>query len=214
MAAEQAATPEKVTLDDLYRYLAESRKEWDEKMAESRNEWNRKMAEERQAREEAAKERDEEMAESRKEWNEKMGDLGNRLGDVVEYTFVPDAVMRKFAELGYEIETAARDYTITGADRHSIAEVDILLQDGDTVILVEIKTKLTKAHIDEHIQRMQKVRETKRFEGKALIGAAAGAVVSGETKTYALQQGMYVLEQTGEAIQIVPRDRSFVPRKW
>ncbi|WP_059370683.1 hypothetical protein [Treponema endosymbiont of Eucomonympha sp.] len=161
------------------------------------------MAEERKAREEAAK-----------EWDKKMGDLGNRLGDVVEYTFVPDAVMRKFAELGYEIETAARDYTITGADRHSIAEVDILLQDGDTVILVEIKTKLTKAHIDEHVQRMQKVRDTKRFEGKALIGAAAGAVVSGETKAYALQQGMYVLEQTGEAIQIVPRDRSFVPRKW
>jgi hypothetical protein len=201
MAAEQTA--EKVTLDDLYRYLAEERKareettkERDAEMAKSRKEW------------------DAEMAESRKEWNEKMGDLGNRLGDVVEYTFVPDAVMRKFAELGYEIETAARDYTITGADRHSIAEVDILLQDGDTVILVEIKTKLTKAHIDEHVQRMQKVRATKRFEGKALIGAAAGAVVSGETKAYALQQGMYVLEQTGEAIQIMPRDRSFVPRKW
>jgi molybdopterin converting factor small subunit len=149
-----------------------------------------------------------------KEWNEKMGDFGNRLGDVVEYTFVPDAIMRKFAELGYEIETTARDYTITGADRHSIAEVDILLQDGDTVILVEIKMKLTKAHIDEHVQRMQKVRDTKRFEDKALVGAAVGAVVSGETKDYALQQGMYVLEQTGEAIQIMPRDRSFVPRKW
>ncbi len=210
MAAEQAAAPEKVTLDDLYRYLAEERKTREE----TTKEWNENIAKERKAREEAAKEWNEKMAESRKEWDKKMGDLGNRLGDVVEYTFVPDAVMRKFAELGYEIETAARDYTITGADRHSIAEVDILLQDGDTVILVEIKTKLTKAHIDEHVQRMQKVRETKRFEGKALIGAAAGAVVSGETKAYALQQGMYVLEQTGEAIQIMPRDRSFVPRKW
>ncbi|WP_059370317.1 hypothetical protein [Treponema endosymbiont of Eucomonympha sp.] len=210
MATEQAAALEKVTLDDLYRYLAEEKKAREE----TTKEWNENIAKERKAREEAAKEWNEKMAESRKEWDKKMGDLGNRLGDVVEYTFVPDAVMRKFAELGYEIETAARDYTITGADRHSIAEVDILLQDGDTVILVEIKTKLTKAHIDEHVQRMQKVRETKRFEGKALIGAAAGAVVSGETKAYALQQGMYVLEQTGEAIQIMPRDRSFVPRKW
>ncbi|WP_059370119.1 hypothetical protein [Treponema endosymbiont of Eucomonympha sp.] len=197
MATEQAATPKKVTLDDLYRYLAEARKTREE----TTKEWNENIAKERKAREEAAK-----------EWDKKMGDLSNRLGDVVEYTFVPDAVMRKFAELGYEIETAARDYTITGADRHSIAEVDILLQDGDTVTLVEIKTKLTKAHIDEHVQRLQKVRETKRFEGKALIGA--GAVVSDETKAYALQQGMYVLEQTGEAIQIMPRDRSFVPRKW
>jgi hypothetical protein len=177
MATEQAA--EKATLDDLYRYLAEERKTREE----TTKEWNENIAKEWKAREEAAK-----------EWDKKMGDLSNRLGDVVEYTFVPDAVMQKFAELGYEIETAARDYTITGADRHSIAEVDILLQDEDTVILVEIKTKLTKAHIDEHVQRMQKVRDTKRFEGKALIGAAAGAVVSGETKAYTLQQGMYVLE--------------------
>jgi hypothetical protein len=210
MATEQAAAPEKVTLDDLYRYLAEEKKAREE----TTKEWNENIAKERKAREEAAKEWNEKIAESRKEWDKKRGDLSNRLGDVVEYTFVPDAVMRKFAELGYEIETAARDYTITGSDRNSIAEVDILLQDGNTVILVEIKTKLTKAHIDEHVQRMQKVRETKRFEGKALIGAAAGAVVSGETKAYALQQGMYVLEQTGEAIQIMPRDRSFVPRKW
>jgi hypothetical protein len=86
--------------------------------------------------------------------------------------------------------------------------VDILLQDGDTVILVEIETKLTKAHIDKHVQRIQKVRATKRFEGKALIGAVAGAVVSGETKTYALQQGIYVLEQTGEAsTDYAPRPR-------
>jgi hypothetical protein len=46
-----------------------------------------------------------------------------------------------------------------------------------------------------------------------LIGAAAGAIVPDGVKKFALSNGFYVIEQSGDTLKIdVPP--GFVPRKW
>ena len=37
-------------------------------------------------------------------------------------------------------------------------QIDVFLQNGDTTMLVEFKTKLTINDINEHIKRMEKMR--------------------------------------------------------
>jgi Holliday junction resolvase-like predicted endonuclease len=164
----QTMTQTDVTLADLYRYLAEERK----------------------AREEYAKAREKAWEKQMAELNKKFSDLGITMGDVTEYTFNPDIVMQHFNELGYKLGVSARNYKIKDAKKQTIAEIDIFLQNGDSVIFVEIKTKLQEKHIDEHIERIQNVRQRDIFAGKKIIGAVAGAVIPDNVKVYALKQGL------------------------
>ena len=222
--------------------IAESAKVWEKEMAEERKareesvkEWERQMAEERKIREEErkareeerkaneesakvrAKEREKAWAEQKalnKELNKKFSDLGITMGDVTEYTFNPDIVMQQFNELDYKLGVSARNYKIKDANKQIIAEIDIFLQNGDSVIFVEIKTKLQEKHIDEHVELIKNVRQRNIFQGKKIIGAAAGAVIPDNVKAYALKQGIYVIEQTGDTIRIETQDNKFKPQKW
>jgi hypothetical protein len=48
---------------------------------------------------------------------------------------------------------------------------------------------------------------------RKLVGAVAGAVAAGEVKAFAVKNGCFVLEQSGDTIRInVPED--FKPREW
>jgi hypothetical protein len=48
---------------------------------------------------------------------------------------------------------------------------------------------------------------------RKLMGAVAGAIAADEAKGYAVKQGFFVLEQSGDTVKIsVPAD--FVPREW
>ncbi|GHV83038.1 hypothetical protein AGMMS50212_03780 [Spirochaetia bacterium] len=194
-----------VTLADLYRYLEEDRK----RSHESAKEWDRQIAAERKARAELQSE----LEKSNKELNKKMGDLGITLGEITEFSFNPDVVMQKFCDMGYELESAARDVIFKNEKNERAAEVDILLQNGTDVIFVEIKTKAKKKDIDELIERI-KTFHNRFFTEKKIIGAIAGSVIPESVKNYALNQGVYVIEQTGETIKIETQNNKFKPKKW
>jgi hypothetical protein len=46
------------------------------------------------------------------------------------------------------------------------------------------------------------------------IGAVAGAVVEGEAMQFAHANGLYVIVQSGEAMEIVEPPEGFQARKW
>jgi hypothetical protein len=89
------------------------------------------------------------------------------------------------------------------------------LENGDTVMAVEVKTKLTTADVKEHTARMKKLRSyaDKHGDTRSILGAVAGAVIPEGVKPFALKSGFYVIEQSGDTIKIDVPD-GFVPRKW
>ncbi|GMO64208.1 MAG: hypothetical protein Ta2A_11730 [Treponemataceae bacterium] len=186
--ATVAVAQNDITLADLYRYLAAHEEA---------------LVAERKARE-----------ESSREFDRRLGELTNRLGDVVEHLFVPEAVMEQFIALGYTISETARDVKLQDENKKTVAEIDILLKNGLAVILVEIKTNLREKHIDEFMAKLARVRAGKQYSEKQLLGAVAGAVVSDSVKAYARNHGLYVIEQTGNTIQIVPEDAGWQPQVW
>jgi predicted AAA+ superfamily ATPase len=84
------------------------------------------------------------------------------------------------------------------------AEVDVLLENGDIVIAVEVKSKPNDEDVDDHLQRMEILR--RHADGKQdkrrYQGAIAGAVMSDEVRRYIEKKGLYVIEQTGDTVRI------------
>jgi hypothetical protein len=50
-------------------------------------------------------------------------------------------------------------------------------------------------------------------DGRRLLGAVAGAIAPEEVKAFAVKNGFFVLEQSGDTVRIsVPAD--FKPKEW
>jgi hypothetical protein len=148
-----------------------------------------------------------------KETNRHMGKLANRFGDVIEYMFVPN-LTEQFKVFGYTFTKTQRDIVIADYVNDIHTEIDALLENGDYAVVVEIKTKLTLAHIDEHIERIEKVRKNADLHGdkRKFLGAIGAAVVSPAERNYTLKQGFFLIEQSGENITITKPVS--MPREW
>ena len=86
-------------------------------------------------------------------------------------------------------------------------------------MLVEIKTKLTISDINEHIKRMDKMRIFADLRGDSepkvrrhFLGAVAGVVIESDEREYALNNGFYLIEPSGETFNITPPYNK--PKEW
>ncbi|MDR0376785.1 MAG: hypothetical protein LBH70_03235 [Spirochaetaceae bacterium] len=149
-----------------------------------------------------------------KETDRKISKLGSRIGDLVEELIVPN-ILGKFNQLGYVFGKVAPNVRYGDPLGRIIAEVDILLENGDTVLAVEVKTNLTDNDVRDHAARMKKLRcyADEHQDRRKLLGAVAGAIAAEEVKAFAVKNGFFVLEQSGDTVRIcVPE--GFKPREW
>ena len=156
-----------------------------------------------------------EVAERQKKTDEQMGYLSNRFGELAEHLVAP-GIHERFNEIGYHFEfMATKGCTLRGENGKIKAEIDLLLENGDTVMAVEVKSTPKVKHIEEHIKRLEILRDFRRErnDSRRVEGAIAGAVFGNEEKKAAIEAGFYVITQSGDTMKIeVPDD--FVPRRW
>ena len=194
----------------------ESQKKFDEQMEESRKESRKKDEQMAESQKESQKKFDERMAESqknfedqmkesRKEFDKRFGDLTNRFGEIVEYMVAPN-LLEKFREFGLNFLTASSNFKVRDPENNIFFEIDIKLDNSDKTMLVEVKTKLTVEDVQGHANRMEKMRLYNTIHGhkRTLLGAVAGVVIKPNVKKYALEQGFYVIEPSGETFAITP----------
>jgi hypothetical protein len=150
-----------------------------------------------------------------KETDKRVGEITNRFGDIVEHMVIPNLVT-KFQELGFTF-TRAGNLKITDKEHNLFMEIDALLENGDKVMVVEIKTKPNNDDINDHLERMKKMRvhADLRNDKRTYLGAVAGVVFGDSVKTFALRNGLYVLEPSGETFTITePAAEGFTPGEW
>jgi hypothetical protein len=162
------------------------------------------------------KETDRQMKETDrqiKEYNKRFGDFTNRFGEVVEYMIAPN-LREKFRELGLDFPKANSGTRVSDYDNNIHFEIDVMLENGDKALLVEVKTNLTTEDVKEHIARLEKMRKYADLHGdkRAFLGAVAGVVMTSNVKEYALGQGFYVIEPSGETFNITPPNGQ--PKEW
>jgi uncharacterized coiled-coil protein SlyX len=156
-----------------------------------------------------------ETAQQMKETDKRLGKLTNRFGEMVEYMIVPNLV-KKFNELGFVFEKTHRDTVIASKEHNIFTEVDAFLENGDKVMIVEIKNKPTVDDVNDHMERMGKLRTYADLHNdkRAYLGAIAGVVFNGSEKTYALKNGFYVIEPSGETFSITKPEGKYHVREW
>ncbi|MDR2719093.1 MAG: hypothetical protein LBB89_13645, partial [Treponema sp.] len=113
--------------------------------------------------------------------------------------------------------TMAYPHTVINDHVNDIhTEIDITLENGDKVMIVEVKSKPTTEDITEHVERMQKVRIRADLRGdrRKYLGAVAGMVFNENEKTFAMKNGFYVVEPSGETFIITAPEGEYSPREW
>ena len=99
-------------------------------------------------------------------------------------------------------------------DGQFVAQVDILVINGDSAIAVECQCKLSIEDVQEHLERMAMFKACwPEYAQYKLLGGVAAMVLPDDVGRYAYRRGLFVLAQSGEAVEI-RNDAKFVPTVW
>ena len=200
MTAEQAAEAAKgLTFEKVWAVVIQT-----QKMIQETNAVLQRQAEESQ------KKNDKIIADLSKN----IGGLGNTIGRFTEAMFSTE-LWEKFNKIGYSFTRQAPRMKFY-EDGKVLAEVDFFLENGEYAMPVEIKTELSIGDVDEHIERIGKIRHymDARNDNRKLVAAVAGGIISENVLKYAQRKGLFVVQQTSDSVAIASTPDGFVPREW
>ena len=144
-----------------------------------------------------------------------IGGLHRRFGELAEHMVAP-GIVKRFNELGYHFHSVAPGgIRILDESGKVKTEVDLLLENDEYMVAVEVKTRPVEHDIEHHMRRLEILREHRNMhhDSRKIQGAIAGAVFPQEVKKLSLDAGLYVIEQSGDTMQIDIPD-GFIPREW
>ncbi|MBF0096028.1 MAG: DUF3782 domain-containing protein [Magnetococcales bacterium] len=160
-----------------------------------------------------------ELSESQKDTDRKIKEmsknidrLGGRLGEFVEGLVAP-ACKTLFAQWGIPVHMVSRRISASTADGRNM-EIDLLVDNTDSVVLVEVKSKLTVDDVKDHLVRMSQFKEfLPLYAHKKAIGAVAAMVIEENVCRFAISSGLFVIEQAGETLRMA-NDAQFQAKVW
>ena len=206
--------PKDVTFEKVWAMFQEN--------AEQQKETVRRMQETdrliRELREES-KETDRRLKKAEElvsETGRQMGGLNNSFGELAQHLVAPN-IIKKFNEHGFYFTKCSLNVKIKDPEdkKKDLAEIDIMLEDGDIVVIVEVKARAKKEDLEDHAMRMEKLRLYADAQGdkRRYQGAVAVAIANDHIRRLILGQGFYLIEQTGDTVLInIPE--GFRPRNW
>ncbi|MDR0220636.1 MAG: hypothetical protein LBI54_04420 [Lachnospiraceae bacterium] len=149
------------------------------------------------------------------ELSKSMGDMRNSLGRLIEAMFTAD-LRSKFNKLGYEFTRMTCRNEYADENDQVITEVDAILEDGEYILLAEVKTEMRKEYVDDHLERIEKVRKymDNHNDFRKIIGAVAGGIVPESVLRYAQKKGLFVIVQSGDSSTIANMPKGFEVRTW
>jgi len=236
-AEQTPATPEKIWA--ILQEAAEWRREHEKEEARRRAELE--LAEAKRREEEAKRREENERADAKrreewalfeKKWQEsvekwdkadrqlkamksEVGGMSNTFGEIVEHLVVP-GVEERLGELGLRFDSVSSRRKIKDESGRIRVEVDLLLENSQTIVAVEVKSKVRARDIEEDcVEKLETLRGI--LDGKndrrRLLGVIAGAVFGDDQKRLARDAGLYVIVQTGDTMRLeIPK--GFKPREW
>jgi TPP-dependent indolepyruvate ferredoxin oxidoreductase alpha subunit len=191
------------TFEKVWKLFQETREQLREMSREAQEE-NRKLWEQIAATDKQMKETD-----------KKFGEFTNRFGRMVEHMVLPN-LLDRFKALGFAFEVGTQNYKIVDEKNNVFVEVDAFLENGDKVMIVEIKATPSVEDIADHVKRMEKLRKRADLRGddRRYLGAIAGVAVSEAIKNKALKNGFFVLVPSGDTFAIIKPEGKYHVREW
>lgn len=220
-----------ITLDDIFALFRESeqqRKEYQQENEQQRKkhqqdleEYKQSFRESQKAFEERHRIAEQEMASLRKQveqtgkqveqTNKQVGGLTSRWGEFVENLIKP-AAARIFREQGIDVHyTAMR---VKGDDDRGSMEIDILVENGNEIVAIEVKSHLEIRNVKRFLQTLERFKEAfPKYQNYKLYGAVAGIKIDEKADEYATQEGLFLIAPAGDSV-IIANSRNLEPKIW
>jgi hypothetical protein len=206
---------------DLFKQVAQSQQETDRLLQETDlqlQETDRLMREQSQETDRRFQETDRRFQASVTEnqkilqrLSKQIGDLGGTWGLFVENLVAP-ACETLFLERGIPVHHVSQ--RIKKRKEGDTLEIDILVLNQEHTLVVEVKSRLSVADVQEFIADLQRFRHFfPEYSQNQLYGAVAGIIIDEGADRYAYRQGLFVLAQSGETITLLNNDE-FQPKAW
>ncbi len=201
------------TLEKETETLEQVLKEFIQSQKESHQELDRLFSESAQQ----IKETDQQLketAQQMKQTDRRLHDLIGNWGKFVE-TLVHSSTTRLFREWGLDIVGSTQRMEKVLKDGRGI-EIDVVVHDTDTLILVEAKTTLKVQDVIHHVEnRMMVFHEFyPEHRDKKIYGAVAFINCEEDADRFAYKNGLFVLSLTGDGIIEIRNDAGFEPKDF
>ena len=141
---------------------------------------------------------------------QQLGDLGLVQGEVAEDLFFRN-LRGVFRKTKMDLKKVKRNLKRKGE-----GEFDLVAEDGDKVLVVEVKNKLDKRMVDRFVDRkLPKFKDLfPEYESYQVIGGMGALVVKDDVGRYAEKAGLYVLTQTDEGGAALLNREGFNPKTF
>ena len=200
---------ESTMADDIWailRELAQSQKETDRKFQETDKKF--------QDTDKQFQDTDKQFQETDRKIKEvtgNIGKLGNRLGEFIEDAVRP-AVVRLFRQRGIDVHEVHPNVSSQRAGEG--VEIDVLVVNDVEIVAIECKSKLSVDDVNEHVERLAKIKRLlPSYADKRVLGAVAAMVIDDSVAQYAYRKGLYVIGQSGDHLEIRNAE-GFVAKNW
>jgi hypothetical protein len=140
------------------------------------------------------------------------GLFGDQWGRMLEALVQPGA-LRLFQERGIPVRRLHQrsKAQLNGGSM----EVDLILEDGSDLVVVEVKSKLTIEAVDDLLADLAQFTDYfPGYRGYAIYGAVAGLHITESADRYAYRRGLFVLTVGGEGMVQMLNDDKFKPRNF
>ncbi len=211
-STEEPLTFEKVwamfkETDKKFQETDKSLKELTQSLKELREQSERETIEIRKGQDRV----DAQIEKTSKEISRVEGQLFSLWGKLVE-SLVEGDLIRLFQERGISVyHTIQRLKGFSGDTNY---EFDIIAQNGDEMVVVEVKTTLRSSDVKEFAHKMEKFREwLPRYAENTIYGAMAYIHADSNVVRQAEKNGFFVIRATGDSASILNQD-GFEPKKF
>ncbi|MEB3161969.1 MAG: DUF3782 domain-containing protein, partial [Prochlorothrix sp.] len=202
---------------ELTAQLAQSRTEADRRFAELTAQLAHEMAQSRAEADRRAVEADRRAAEVDRraaeaearlaraeaiaaQANQAVNALSSRWGAFVENLVAP-AALRLFQGQGFAVQEV---YQRVKSERGSQnLEIDILVVDDTVAVAIEVKSRLTQRNLRQFLKNLDRFKTAfPHYADYQLYGAVAAIEMDGDVDRYAINQGLFLIQQSGESVKI------------
>ena len=145
-----------------------------------------------------------------------VGKLGSRQGDMIE-AIVGGGLIEQFEKKNFRFTMHSQDAKFKDKALGIHGEVDFILENGDTLMLVEVKTNLREDHLQDHLKRMEDCRLfidanwSRKID--RILGAVATLTIDERIIKKAFDSGLYVIHvHSDNMTQLLPDPEGFIAR--
>ncbi len=133
-------------------------------------------------------------------------------GKLMEALITPSC-LKLFKDRGIDIKRTYSNIEIESDELSG--EFDIVLANGEQVVVIEVKTTLKTNIVDEFLEKMKRIKEyLPEHRDKTVYGAVAAIKYDENSDKYAYRKGLFVIKNSGEGLLKIANNKNFKPLEF